>query len=923
MSEMPAPQKTRPKCSRKILELVAHFREAKNHKMVETVLRQQFLDKFFVELGWDVTNNAGKIGREMEVDLEQSIETREGRTEHKRAPDYSFRVDGKTKFFVEAKKPSVDILGGIGPAYQVRRYGWSAKLGVSILTDFEEFAVYDCRVKPKAGDKASVARLFYCTFEEYAERWEEIAGLFSREAVHAGKLDAFIGAGKKKGVVAVNDDFLHTIESWRDELARHLAVRNPELSQDELNFAVTKIIDRIIFLRIAEDRNIENEGTLQRIAERDGTYAELKKHFTKADEKYNSGLFHFRAEPGVTEGIDTITPKLQIDDGILKKIINELYFPRSEYEFSVMPADILGQVYEQFLGKVIRLTDGHRAKVEEKPEVRKAGGVYYTPEYIVDYIVQNTVGKLCESKTPKQIAELKIVDPACGSGSFLIGAYQYLLDWHLEYYTKHLKTYADKLYSVKGKKYLTIAERKRILLNNIYGVDIDANAVEVTKLSLLLKTLEGEVQPSLFHERVLPDLSRNIQCGNSLIGTDFHVASLFAEDDVGRMKVNAFDWEAGFPEVFAQGGFDAVIGNPPYIRARELPVEQKMYFEANYSTAKNQYDIYAVFIEKSLGLVKPNGLVSFITPNKFLVAQYGFELRKFICENSKLIDFQDHSKKDIFGGVSVYPIVFVLQQGRSAKKCGDNFDLLQVFGFKKEDIVIQRMKKAELSLGDVCTIKEAVHTGNIREKLICDNKRNANCFKLLRGQDCNRYTIKWAGLWVDYSVTPNKSKKEYANLIDKSHFEGEKLFLREIALRPSAVFDDENYFSLNKAYVLKKKSDCELPLKYILGVINSKAAEYFFEKEFGDIRVSGGYLQFKKQFSSQIPIPTSSKSQHDRVVALVEQMLALQKKLPALTLPHDRESLSRQIAATDRQIDELVFELYGLSEEERKVVLNS
>lgn len=285
----------------------------------------------------------------------------------------------------------------------------------------------------------------------------------------------------------------------------------------------------------------------------------------QADDRYNSGLFHFQPEKSRAETPDELTLSLKIDDKVLKDIIKGLYPPESPYEFSVFPAEILGQVYEQFLGKVIRLTAGHQAKVEEKPEVKKAGGVYYTPAYIVDYIVQHTVGKLCEGpsassgqgKTPKQIEKLRILDPACGSGSFLIGAYTYLLNYHRDWYIKdgpdkHRK---ELFQTVGGEWRLTTQEKKRILLNNIYGVDIDSQAVEVTKLSLLLKVLEGESdetlkrQLSFVKERALPDLGRNIKCGNSLIGTDYFEGQLLPDEEAMR-RINPFDWQAEFPNIF-------------------------------------------------------------------------------------------------------------------------------------------------------------------------------------------------------------------------------------------------------------------------------------------------------------------------------------------------------------------------------------
>jgi len=524
-------------------------------KYKEEQLRLEFINPFFQTLGWDVDNEQGYAEAYKEVIHEDSIRIG-GAT---KAPDYCFRIGGTRKFFVEAKKPSVDIKENIHPAYQLRRYAWSAKLPLSILTDFEEFAVYDCRIKPAKTDKASVARILYIEYSDYLKRWDEIASIFSKDAVLKGSFDKYVESTKlKRGTAEVDDAFLAEIEQWRDELARNIALRNPKLSTRQLNFAVQKTIDRIIFLRICEDRGIEGYGQLQALLNGANIYKRLTQLFRDADDRYNSGLFHFKKEKSREEPPDDLTLNLTIDNDKLKRIIKDIYYPDSPYEFSVLPADILGQVYEQFLGKVIRLTKAHYAKVEEKPEVRKAGGVYYTPTYIVDYIVSNTVGKLCKGKTPKGVAKLRILDPACGSGSFLLGAYQYLLDWHRDYYIedgpeKHRK----KLYQVTEREWrLSTEERKRILTNNIYGVDIDLQAVEVTKLSLLLKVLEGESEETLkrqlaiFHQRALPDLGSNIKCGNSLIGSDFYVnrqTGMF--DDEEQYRINAFDWETEFPEI--------------------------------------------------------------------------------------------------------------------------------------------------------------------------------------------------------------------------------------------------------------------------------------------------------------------------------------------------------------------------------------
>ncbi|MFZ5882490.1 MAG: DNA methyltransferase, partial [Chloroflexota bacterium] len=557
----------------KLVETFEQNLEAYRSSKNETELRREFLDKFFAALGWDVANEKGYDELSKEVVHEFSVEV----AGQQKKADYAFRVGrgDRFDFLVEAKKPSVKIEASQEAAFQIRRYGWSAKIPINILTDFEHFAVYDCRAKPSINDKASVGRILLIHYKEYAERWDEIASLFSPEAIRKGSLAKFAeGTKGKKGTADVDDAFLQEIERWRELLAKNIALRNPQIDLDGLNYAVQMTIDRIVFLRICEERGIEPENQLRDIALTphpspagrgeggEGVYAQFCELFQRADTKYNSGLFHFKSEKGESSRPDDLTLHLKIDDKVLRDIISNLYYPQSPYAFLYIPADILGQVYERFLGKVIRLTAGHQAKVEEKPEVRKAGGVYYTPTYIVDYIVKNTVGKLLEGDltpnpspkgrgglTPADVAKLKIVDPACGSGTFLLGAYQFLLDWHLNWYVNNdpEKWVKQKALTPsvpafgrtpppnsqnlgeagRGSYRLTIAKKKEILLNNIFGVDIDPQAVEVTKLSLLLKALEGvSGQLDLGMERVLPDLGNNIKCGNSLIGWDYFEGQL-------------------------------------------------------------------------------------------------------------------------------------------------------------------------------------------------------------------------------------------------------------------------------------------------------------------------------------------------------------------------------------------------------------
>ena len=675
---MPAPDR--------VLELVERFQREEaaytSGRYNETEARQEFIDPLFEALGWDIGNRGGAAAAYREVLLEYSLKIGSA----VKAPDYLIRAGGVNRFFIEAKKPSVNLRDGVAAAYQVRRYAWNAQLPLSVLTDFQEFAVYDCRVEPDKNDKAATARYLYMPYTDYADQWDTIAGLFSREAVLGGALETFAQEQRApRGALTVDKAFLREIDGWRELLAKNLAVWNTELSQQELNYAVQMTLDRMIFLRICEDRAIEPYGKLQALLSGGEVYKRLCAIFRDADDRYNSGLFHFAAERGRGDA-DSLTLGLYVDDEPLKKIVRGMYYPDSPYEFSVLPIEVLGNVYEQFLGKVITIGDHRKVEVEEKPEVRKAGGVYYTPAYIVEYIVRHTVGALLHGKTPRHAEKLRILDPACGSGSFLIGAYHYLLDWHRDWYVehdpnKHRKQLAQ---GPDGAWRLTTAERKRILLNNIYGVDLDAQAVEVTKLSLCLKMLEGEnaqtlgTQLQMFHERALPDLQRNIKCGNSLIGPDFYdspEAQRLSAEELAR--VNAFDWQREFAEIMRAGGFDAVIGNPPYIRIQTMKewasVEVERYKQQYVAASKGNYDIYVVFVERGLALLNQHGQLGFILPHKFFNAQYGEPLRGLLAEGKHLENVVHFGHQQVFSGATTYTCLLFLNRAKQ-----DTFEFTKV-----------------------------------------------------------------------------------------------------------------------------------------------------------------------------------------------------------------------------------------------------
>ncbi len=875
----------------------------------------------------------------------------------------------------------------------------------------------------------------------------------------------------------MDTEFLKEIEGWRDALARNIALRNPRLTDRELNFAVQATIDRLIFLRMCEDRGIEPYGRLQALCGGPRIYPRLVQIYREADERYNSGLFHFEPEQDRARLPDELTPRLEIDDKVLKGILSGLYYPESPYEFRILPPEILGNVYEQFLGKVIRLTAGHQAKIEEKPEVRKAGGVYYTPSYIVDYIVKNTVGRLLgdtsstkdnkagaaapvpnageeaprspavaagvdrgsstqKTLTPAEASRLRILDPACGSGSFLLGAYQYLLDWHLKVYLaekektgkiptippeagqRRRKTDLPVMYQGQGGDYLlTTLEKKRILLNNIYGVDIDPQAVEVTKLSLLLKVLENENQDSLrsqltlWRERALPDLSANIKCGNSLIGPNFYRDQhlpLLGEDD--KYRINAFDWtddNQGFGDILRSGGFDAIIGNPPYIRIQAMkewaPIEVELYKKLYKSAAAGNYDIYVVFVEKALSLLNWKGRMGFILPHKFFNAKYGEALRGIISEGRHLAHVVHFGDQQVFSGATTYTCLLFLDKA-GASDChfvkvadldswkGDATPSSRSLSSGSESVsttagqisaktitasewnfavgagaaTLRRVHDISTKLGDVAHIFQGLVTGADKVFVVTPStdieKGLARPF-LLTG-DLTAYTspVPSAKIIFPYDIKDAKAELTSADTLKKNYPKGwayltkrreelmnrergkwrherwyafgrsqnltqmetAKLIIQVTAQRPTVLFDDQGLYMTGGGsgpfYGIRPK-DPAFSIKYLLGIMNSALFGWIVKAQSTYLR--GGYIKFSKQYIETVPIvplEQAGPSKVNALITIVEETIRLHKKLPGAKTPDEKTRLEREIAATDKQIDALVYELYGLTEDEIRIV---
>lgn len=962
------------KAPKVIQDLIERYKrnqsEYKGKGYNEFQLRNEFINPFFVALGWDVYNRGGAAPAYRDVILEDSIKIGVGT----KAPDYCFTLSGRRMFFVETKKPSVVIKKDAKSAFQLRRYAWSSKLPLSILTNFEEFIIYESRQRPHVSDKPDVERILSIPFTKYIEKWEEIYNIFSFEAVKQGSFDRFAEEAKKKrGTQEVDDEFLKEIEEWREKLAKNIAIRNPDLSVRELNYSVQRTIDRIIFLRMSEDKGIEKFGQLQSIAEKEKIYGNLCEIFKKADEKYNSGLFHFKKERYRSTLPDQLTLKLAIDDNILKNIFRHLYYPNSPYEFSVISPEILGNVYEQFLGKIIRLTENHRAKIEEKPEVKKAGGVYYTPQYIVNYIVENTVGPLIKGKTPKQISDIKILDPACGSGSFLLGAYSKLLQYHLDYYStrKNQKIYKDQIFKGKNGEWdLTIKEKKRILLNNIFGVDIDNQAVEVTKLSLLLKVLEGESkdifekQQKLWPERALPDLGDNIKCGNSLIGSDFYnggiQTSLFDEDEMYR--INAFDWNVEFKEILGDGGFDVVIGNPPYGFHQIHSDFVKPYFKEQFVSSHGSYEHYFIFYEKSLSLLKENGFHGFIVPVTWLTIPSALSLRKFILDDYCIREIC-WLPEFVFSNAKVNTLISVIQNKPKNKikvkiydELGfrkdpkeertynqshfiDNDYYIGIFEKKEDSIILKKINKLSKPLKEFarpCSGYNPYEVGKgeapeagLQTKETVENKPYHSYKKLSKewkpeiiGRNLGRYTVDITDKrWIKYGPWLAAPR-------DPNNFVGKRILVQEVTGGKdrriiASYYDGELYHSRD---VIPIKIEQDLPHPYyLLGIINSWLITWHHYKRNPKAK-KGLFPKVLVSDLKKLPIydidfsNINDKIKHDKLIKLVEQILEFNNRIRKAKTNHEKTIINRQIKSLDRRVDNLVYELYGLNKKEIEVV---
>jgi type I restriction-modification system DNA methylase subunit len=676
---------------------------------------------------------------------------------------------------------------------------------------------------------------------------------------------------------------------------------------------------------------------------------------------------------------------LYIENEALKEVIEGLNQSKDNsyrYDFSIIESDVLGNIYEQYLGNILKSTP-KRAKLEESKTHRKEQGIYYTPSYIVDYIVKNTVGEFIKTHTPEEIKKVRILDPACGSGSFLIRAYK-----ELENYWLHNSDFAQT--TLDSEEFYS--KKVEILKNNIFGVDLDPKAVEIAQLNLLLQISERKQR--------LPILQNNIKVGNSLI-------------DDPSISDRAFKWEEEFSEIMKEGGFDIIIGNPPYVRIQNLYDKEIEYFNKNFKSAFKNYDIYLLFVEKSLRLSKQNGNIGFIIPSKFINADYGSGLRNLISESKslhKLVDFKDIQ---IFGDATNYTCILFLKNSKNDDfyylfpKSKDTFTIRDVSNkevFREyklpiptlnqawilsENNISEIMKKLSnnpLTLGDIAknifqgltTSADRIYFVKVlsgteetaRIQNLADNQEftleKAVLRKLLKGKDIRKWAVEWKGYYV---VNPYLVKNGNAYLIPLSEFkvtypltyeyfkhyesqlkarennrlendnnwhqyiyrknlekfEQPKIITQVLASSNTFALDNEGtYYFVGGGnaggYGIVLKEEYKDYYFYILALLNSKVLEFYLKNISTPFR--GGYFSYGKRFIEQLPIVLSSGLNVSEVIELSRILVEKNAYLTSRedTITDEISKVKIEVKSLTKKLDNLIYRLYGLTANEMSII---
>ena len=897
----------------RIAELIEKYKSEKTQGKIKGYTEEQtkvvFITPFFKALGWNTEN---RQNHNDSVSYEENIAGKRS--------DYGFSINGITKFYLEAKSlKEEDILFNTGYDKQAVNYAWLKSCSWAVLTNFETLAVYNA-------DSGKAEWAFTLKSEEYlGENGKDKLKLLSKRGFEKGLLDSWaLVNGKKPMKRPVDKQLLQDMIHFRETLSKDIKKNNPHVSEDDIDETVQRILDRLVFIRNAEDRGFEpkelksnyNQWSQKEKGHLIKKVRELYQHYRDV---YNSGLF----------GKDTktihISDQVDISNEALSEVIQGLYSPEGaiySYNFAVLDADVLGKIYEQYLGNILKQTP-KRAKLVESKTHRKEQGIYYTPSYIVDYIVKNTVGEYIKTHTPEEIRKVRILDPACGSGSFLIRAYKELEGYWSKYYEKN-KDISKSVRTVKQTKFNPDMEgneiefystKTEILKNNIFGVDLDPKAVEIAQLNLLLQISERKQR--------LPILQNNIKVGNSLI-------------DDPSISDRAFKWEEEFPEIMKEGGFDIVIGNPPYIRNTELSKIEKEFFVEKFICAYEQYDIFILFFEIGIKLLKNGGYLSFITSNKFIASEYGKKLRHLILNSCKIRNLLDLSHLRVFKDASTYPSLIGLQKEFVERIRIDNFvkfqkieriedigsdinaikvkqsnfegednKFLKEFGDKKIEL-IKKIENESLRIKDVFTCQR----GSPKNKIELANTRTKDSLLCIEPKNIDKYFFQTSDNKFVVSNLQNK-------ILSK-----EKILLPRTVLYLKAAYNEGNSFIMDRIYYLIPKDAKKINLKFVVGLLNSKLIDFFYKINFSSTHVGGGYLDLRGSQIEQLPIRIPKNNEQETIAKLVDKAMQLKKQIYEIESKKTdkRNSLELESYSTNSEINKLIYKIYNLTNKEIDIV---
>ncbi len=888
----------------------------------EEMTKNEFIEPLFEALGWDVRNR--KVYDE--VIKEQGV--LRGRV------DYALRLNGVDRLFIEAKPFRADMNNNAW-AKQVIEYGYNKGVAFVILTNFEILRVFNSE-----WNELNIARCIVLDlkYTDYLDKFDELSCL-SREATEQNLLvEKAKTQGKKNPRKSVQELLSEQLILWRERLAKNIKSNYGEkYSQETVDEIAQKFIDRLIFIRTCEERDLEGRKLLENMNQFTKSNRRLwglvKEVYVYYRKEYDSNLF------GKDDNDLHELDRIDINDNVAYEIINSTYKKDDfdvSYNFGDIDADVLGSAYEQYLGHLLKTT-AKRAKTEDGHAHRKEQGIYYTPRYIVDYIVRNTIGEKIKDMKPEEVEKLCILDPACGSGSFLIRAFDEIHNYYL------LK---EKNRQIKLGEESDLKQKTRILKNNIYGVDLDGKAVEIAQLNLMLKAAEKRHR--------LPLLQDNIKHGNSLI------------DDPTVAGDNAFKWDEKFTDIMKEGGFDIVIGNPPYVDIKQLEPDIVRYLFEKYPSVENRMNLYSTFVEKSLSLLKDGGYFGFIIPNSILYNESYEKIRTLLLNSTKLKKIV-RLPDNIFADAKVETIILIYQKNQTKNRkmlrheckvliyaqddkidaINENKCLVKLFDQNEWNIgqriinitssaesteLINKIESDSKQLIELCDFslgltpydKYRGHTvKQIEDRVFHSSSKKDNTFKpLLSGENITRYCILWSnGEYISYGKWLGAAREE-------RFFKNPRIIIRQIISgippRIYAGYTDEELYNTQIAFSILKKDNEKISLKYILAVINSKLMCFYHKEKYLD----KSKILFQKILianAKRFPIKIVNENERKNIDEIVDRMIALKHQSVKLgdQQTNARRELEEEIKKTDAQIDERVYKIYGITEEERKTIEES